>query len=113
MKQKLGRKQSFASVIILLVMMLCGQSASAKLGYTPLRGTMGYPGGYDYDKMFDGDVGTKWCSASNHEGWDNGWWVIFKTSKAFSPTSYQIITADDTNSHSERNWKTWRIYGAP
>ena len=82
------------------------------MAYTPLRGTSGYGGDYGYDKMFDGNTSTKWCSASVHEGYDNGWWVIFRTSKVFCPTSYTITTADDANDHSERNWKSWKIYGA-
>ena len=73
---------------------------------------MGYPGGYHYDKMFDGNTRTKWCAASSHTGYDNGWWVIFRTSKAFCPSSYTITTADDANIHPERNWKSWKIYGA-
>lgn len=105
-----SKKLSITSFLIM--MMLFGQSASAKLGYTVLRGTSGYPGNYGFNTMFDGDVYTKWCSASVHDGYDGGWWGIFRVSEPFCPTSYTVTTADDANYHPERNWKAWKIYGA-
>ena len=104
-------KRFHASFILAIAMMMFSQSASAKLDYTPLRGSSSYDG-YGYEKMFDGDMFTKWCAANTHEGYDNGWWMVFKTSKATCPTSYTIITGDDTKTNKTRNWKTWKIFGA-
>ena len=99
------------SVIFVCAMMMCVQNVSAKLDYTPLRGSSSFDG-CDYAMLFDRNRDTKWCSAITHEGYDNGWWVIFKTSEAFCPTSYTITTGDDAITYPERNWKTWKIYGA-
>ena len=104
-------KRFHASFILAIAMMMFSQSASAKLDYTPLRGGSSYDG-CGFERLFDDNVLTKWCAADTHEGYDNGWWVIFKTSKAICPTSYTIVTGDDTKNNYERNWKTWKIYGA-
>ena len=111
MKQNVTERHLYASIILAMAMMIFSQGLSAKLTYTPLRGSSGYSG-YGCDKLFDGNVGTKWCTNTMHEGYDNGWWVIFKTSKATCPSSYTIITGDDTKNNYGRNWKTWKIYGA-
>ena len=112
MKTKnLTSKHFYASVIFACAMMMFSQSASAKLDYTPLRGSSSYDG-CDYEKLFDGEMFTKWCGNVMHEGYDNGWWVVFKTSQPTCPSSYTIITGDDTKNNYGRNWKTWKIYGA-
>ena len=36
---------------------------------------------------------------------------MFKSSIPISPVYYELTTADDANSFSERNWKSWKIYG--
>ena len=110
-RNNLTGKRFHASFILAIAMMMFSQSASAKLDYTPLRGGSSYDG-FGIEKLFDDNVGTKWCAADTHEGYDNGWWVIFKTSKATCPTSYTIVTGDDTKTNKTRNWKTWKIYGA-
>ena len=104
-------KRFHASFILAIAMMMFSQSASAQLDYTPLRGGSRYDG-CGFERLFDDNVLTKWCAADTHEGYDNGWWVIFKTSKAACPSSYTIITGDDTEHNKTRNWKTWKIFGA-
>lgn len=111
MIQKAYSKHFYVLVIFACAMMMFSQSASAKMAYTPLRGSSSFAG-CGYDMLFDRNTSTKWCSASTHEGYDNGWWVIFKTSQPFCPTSYIITTGDDTANYPQRNWKTWKIYGA-
>ncbi len=110
-KKNVNGRHFYAFIIFACAMMMFSQSALAKLAYTPLSGSSGFDG-CGYAMLLDGNRDTKWCSAITHEGYDNGWWVIFKTSEAFCPTSYTITTGDDALSYPERNWKTWKIYGA-
>lgn len=77
---------------------------------------LGY--GYVYDKLFDGNKSTKWCSLT----WDAGTYasrvastgkdmVMWKTASSVVMTGYILTTASDTEGCADRNWKSWTIYG--
>ena len=84
-----------------------------KATYTAIDGTKSAWGdAYGYTSLVDGNDHSKWCSADTHEGYDNGWWIVFKSSDPITPYFYNITTADDSDFHPERNWKAWKIYAA-
>ena len=63
-------------------------------------------GGEGYDKLVDGNTGTKW-------GFNGGsGYIIVKANKAVILRDYSLTTADDTDRYTGRNWKNWNIYGA-
>ena len=69
------------------------------------------PGGYGYDKLFDGNKFVKWCSMTNG-GYPSGRdWVMWKTSSSVVMMGYILTTGDDTKKYPQRNWKNWTIYG--
>lgn len=73
--------------------------------YTAIGGRGGF-GNEEYDKLVDGDEDTKWCS-------DQGdYWIVFKASEPIAPTYYRLVLGGDTGKYPERNWKSWKIYGA-
>lgn len=106
-----------ASIILTLLLLLSTftmvpVSVNAAITYAPLtavRGSESVSSDENYDKLLDGDLYTKWvCEAlDNHM-----YYVIFKTNERVSMGSYSLTTCDDTVTHPERNWKSWRIYGA-
>ena len=73
--------------------------------YKALGGRGGF-GGEEYDKLVDGDENTKWCSNQGD------YWIVFKASAPIAPTYYHLILGGDTGKYPERNWKSWKIYGA-
>lgn len=73
--------------------------------YEAFAGRAGF-GNEGYDALVDGNDDTKWCS-------NNGdYWIVFKASEPIAPTFYRMVTGGDTGSYPERNWKSWKIYGA-
>ncbi len=77
--------------------------------YTPLEGTEGFSSSEDYGSLIDGDESTKWCHM--HE--NNLSYIIFRTNEGpIVPTYYRLFTSNDTGTYPERNWKTFKIYGA-
>lgn len=55
--------------------------------------------------LVDENINTKWgCNPVGS--------AVVKANKAFLLTGYSLTTADDTATHSGRNWKDWEIYGA-
>lgn len=56
--------------------------------------------------LFDKNQETKWCTTNNASVF-----VIFSASEPIAPTFYKLVTANDTQNNSGRNWKTWKIYG--
>ena len=69
-----------------------------------------------YEKLFDGDTATKWCSntgnmsVSSVSG-QSCWYAEFSTSGAFMPTGYVLTTGDDTQNSPGRNPTHWKLYG--
>lgn len=74
---------------------------------TALSGTAGAGSSEGYASLVDGRTSTKWCVTSF-----KGAYIVFKASEAVLPTNYYLVTGGDTGKNPERNWKTWRIYGA-
>lgn len=60
------------------------------------------------EKLFDRDPATKWCGGYNAEGL----YLVFKACDIVSPYFYTLVTGGDTQRFPERNWGTWKIYGA-
>ena len=71
-----------------------------------LDGSAGYSG-EGPECMFDGNTATKWCCPNTE-----GLYLIFKADQIVSPYFYTLVTGGDTQKFPERNWGTWRIYGA-
>ncbi len=74
---------------------------------TAVSGTAGVREEEDYDRLFDCDMGTKWC-VTNFEGAH----VIFSLSEEVRPTGYTVITGDDSARYAGRNPASWALYGA-
>ena len=75
--------------------------------YEVIGGDAGFSDTESCFSLFDGDDMTKWCSPENEHRI-----VIFKTSEPIAPTYYRLFTSGDTGKYSERNWKTWTVFGA-
>ncbi|MBO4841482.1 MAG: hypothetical protein J5524_10360 [Bacteroidaceae bacterium] len=70
--------------------------------------------GESLEKLFDGDINTKWgngLTAKKFGETTNGAHFIVKTSRAIAPTYYKLVTGTDNASWHHRNWKNWQIYG--
>ena len=78
-------------------------------GYRPISGNTEWGDGENYTKLVDGDVETKWGGDMPEDGSS---YVIFKAYAAKTFNQYMLITGNDTGDSPERNWKTWKIYGA-
>ena len=72
-----------------------------------LHGSSGFSG-EGPEKLFDRDPATKWCGGYNAEGL----YLVFKACDIVSPYFYTLVTGGDTQRFPERNWGTWKIYGA-
>lgn len=72
-----------------------------------LHGSSGYTN-EGPEKLFDRDPATKWCGKYT----DNGLYLVFKACDIVSPYFYTLVTGGDTQRFPERNWGTWKIYGA-
>lgn len=69
--------------------------------------------GESLEKLFDGDINTKWgmgLTAKKYGETTNGAHAIFKTSRSIAPTYYKVVTGTDNASWNHRNWKNWQIY---
>ena len=86
---------------------LCGQNYK-DYNYIPLRGTLSKGGSEGYDKLFDGNKETKWCTNQKKDG---KWFVEFMSREPINVYSYGLITANDTEDFPERNPKNWKLYG--
>ena len=113
---------------LVVMMMMAAQSAWAEyVPLTALDGKLSYGqtsiGKETYDKLVDMKIDTKWGgwfdpSLSDEESWPNNtdnsanvMYIIIKAEKAVVPDFYFLVTANDTGSHTERNWASWKIYG--
>lgn len=82
--------------------------------YTIISGDRIDGSGEALDKLFDGDISTKWgmgLTAKNFGETTNGAHFIIKTSRAIAPTYYKLVTGNDNASWNHRNWNSWQIYG--
>ena len=74
-------------------------------GYT-VDGGSGSTGGEGYDKLLDGNTGTKWCSNVKSDG---VWYVEFHTASAVQVDGYKLTTGGDTQTYPGRNPKNWTL----
>ena len=74
-------------------------------GYTVDRGS-GSAGGEGYNKLLDGNTGTKWCSKVKSDG---VWYVEFHTASAVQVDGYKLTTGNDTQTYPGRNPKNWTL----
>ena len=108
-KTILSLKHRALSLLVTAVMLLGAQSAFAALTYTVIAGDRNNADNEGLPKLFDGDYGTKWGNGYS-EGTPQ--YFIIKVSEAVAPEWYCLVTANDTQQYTDRNWKTWKIYGA-
>ena len=73
--------------------------------YNLLGGTAGYNDNEALSKLFDGNTGTKWCCEGKNS------FVEFSTDNAIRVVSYVLTTANDNESNTGRNPKSWLLKG--
>ena len=118
MKKLFTSSGTLWSCLIAMVMMMASQSAWAEYvkltalsGSRNLNDNEGCASLVDTKDGRDGRKDTKWGQGTNFgEGGEA--WVIVKAEKAFAPTNYFLVTANDTNGDQGRQWTGWNIYGA-
>ena len=93
-------------VACLLVVLLPTAALAEGTGYTFINGKVGFSG-EGPEKLFDGDINTKWCMQQSQMPW-----VIFKTPEAMKVTGYDITTGNDNAENPGRNPKSWKLYGS-
>ena len=71
-------------------------------------------GGEGPENLMDGDRTNKWCARFDQANviGGSGWDAIFVAEEPVTARYYELVTANDTQGYSGRNWKTWKIYGA-
>lgn len=74
--------------------------------YNIIEGTAGNGDGEALDKLFDGDITTKYGFF-----WEGSPYFIVKTSRAIVPSYCKLVTGTDNASWKNRGWKTWKVYG--
>lgn len=72
---------------------------------TVYEGTEGFES-EGYDNLFDYDPRTKWC---HNSGWS---YVIWGYNEAIAISGYQFVTANDNAYYTDRNPKSWILYGS-
>lgn len=85
-----------------------GGEGKTAVTLTPLYG---YPAGGEgatYDKILDGETGTRWKCDNHRNG--NPSYVIFKASVPINVNGYSMWTAHDTTDY-EGNPMRWTLYG--
>ena len=82
--------------------------------YEALAGTRGFNDQETFYSICDGLDDTKWCAGEEHYNEHGGrpFYVIFKASEAIAPTWYRLFTSNDTGPSGDRNWTTWKVFGA-
>ena len=111
MQQKSGIKKMLCVLLsILMLVSVCPITASAYEGvtFTAIDGTRGATAGgtENCDKLFDGDLNTKWCVTNFSSAY-----VVIEASSAIKVSGYQMSTGNDTASEPSRNPKDWVLYG--
>jgi hypothetical protein len=71
------------------------------------RGTNGANSSETPQLLLDGNTATKWCVTTGTPAY-----IGFKTYQPVTVTAYQLWTANDTASHTDRNPKSWVLYGS-
>ena len=97
------------SVIMALSMFPMTAFAYEGVTFTAIDGTRGAStagGTENCDKLFDGDLETKWCVTSFSSAY-----VVIEASSAIKVSGYQMSTGNDTASETSRNPKDWTLYG--
>ena len=85
------------------------ERAAVDVFFMPDDGSAGFSSGENYDKLIDGNTGTKWC-LNGGEG--NPVYAIFHASHPIYVTGYKITTANDNSQYTGRNPKSWTFYGS-
>ena len=111
MQQKSGIKKMLCVLLsILMLVSVCPITASAYEGvtFTAIDGTRGATvgGTENCDKLFDGDLNTKWCVTNFSSAY-----VVIEASSAIKVSGYKMSTGNDTASEPSRNPKDWVLYG--
>ncbi len=97
-----------AAGMILTSAVMLGMAATAfGAGNMPtaVDGTKGVKTSENFENLFDGSVGTKWCVAKTDP------YVIFSLPSQQSVTGYTLVTANDSLQWKGRNPKSWTLYG--
>ena len=104
-------KTKFLSILALLLMAVTQGAWADEVktvldegvftGFTATAGSNTGDGGYD--KLVDGNTGTKWCTNATP------FYIEFHSSGLIVPTGYIMTTGGDTQSYSGRNPKSWTI----
>ena len=98
------KKNKLLMLLTPALLWLGGQSASA-ITLTAVAGDH-WDSNESPVQLVDGKQGTKWGNggAGPHT-------AILKSDLPLSPTAYVLRIANDTNTNTGRNWKSWKIYG--
>ena len=81
------------------------EGAIGDMSYQAFIGRAGFSN-ESYEQLIDGVDETKWCSGNSD------YFIVFKADEPIAPTYYRLFTGNDTGANPDRNWKTWKIYGA-
>ncbi|MBO4589696.1 MAG: hypothetical protein J5698_01825 [Bacteroidaceae bacterium] len=73
--------------------------------YEALDGAAGFANESFYN-LVDGNDQSKWCSNAGD------YWVAFRADEPIIPTYYRLVTGNDTGGNPDRNWRSWKVYGA-
>ena len=118
MKKKSTQFRWFVTMLLLVAVTAVTQSAMAQGTLTHVSNS----GGFEEDQsvgrfnnetadlLFDGNASTKWCY--NAPSSNSPAWVIFKASTKGIICSYTITTGSDNSTCTNRNPKSWKIYGS-
>ena len=64
-----------------------------------------------YSQLFDGKDGRDGRPGTKWGGTNFPQYVIFRVKEAFKPYFYKLVTGNDTQENTGRNWRTWNVYG--
>ena len=73
--------------------------------YEAIDGAAGFANESFYN-LVDGNDQSKWCSNAGD------YWIVFRADEPIVPTYYRLVTGNDTGGNPDRNWKSWKVYGA-
>lgn len=96
-----------AMTLLVAMLTLLAPTKANAWGYDVIEGTQGANENEECEKLFDGDIDTKWCVSDFGEGV----YVEFSTTEAIAPKYYILTTGNDTKG-GKRNPKTWYIYAS-
>lgn len=78
-----------------------------RFSVVPLAGTPGFDEARNYERLFDGDVNTKWCLILR-----NAAYVEWKMASSGSVAHLSLTSADNCDQYPGRNPGSWRLLGA-